>query len=65
MLLARTLGRTLDELGASMTAEEYGVWGAEYARQAWDDGRLDLSVRPERDPDAELFIFMQSENEGI
>lgn len=34
MFLARTLGRTLEELGDSMSAAEFGDWMALYAIEA-------------------------------
>lgn len=41
-MLARTLGRTLGELSVSMTAQEFGMWAAEYEREPWGDVRADL-----------------------
>ena len=41
LLLARTLGRTLQELADSITAEEYGLWWAEYCRSPWGELRQD------------------------
>lgn len=41
-MLARTLGRTLQELAESITAEEYGLWLAEYRRSPWGDLRDDV-----------------------
>ena len=43
MLLARTLGRTVQELGETMSAQEFGIWQAEYNRQPWGDFRTDLA----------------------
>lgn len=40
-MLARTLGRTLQELEYSITAEEYGLWWAEYRRSPWGEMRMD------------------------
>lgn len=41
LLLARTLGRTLAELG-SMTAKEFALWQAEYLARPWGEERADL-----------------------
>jgi hypothetical protein len=40
--LCRTLGRTLGELGATMSSQEFSVWMDEYAREPWGDNRADL-----------------------
>jgi hypothetical protein len=40
--LARTLGRTLQELAESITAEEYALWWAEYRRSPWGELRSDV-----------------------
>lgn len=42
MLLARTLGRTLGELGETMTSSEFALWQAEYVRRPWGDDPADL-----------------------
>jgi len=42
LLLARTLGKTLAELQAGITAEEFGLWKAEYALRPWGEYRADL-----------------------
>lgn len=42
LLVARTLGRTLDELCQSMTADEFGLWLADYQRDPWGEVRADL-----------------------
>ena len=44
MLLARTLGRTVQELGETMAAQEFGYWQAEYQREPWGDFRADLGA---------------------
>ena len=43
LLLARTLGRTVQELGETMAAQEFGYWQAEYQREPWGDFRTDLA----------------------
>jgi hypothetical protein len=42
MLLARTLGRTLNELMHTMTAEEFGLWQQSYLQDPWGEERADL-----------------------
>ena len=42
MHLAMRLGRTLDELAHSMTAQEFGLWLALYERDPWDESRADI-----------------------
>jgi hypothetical protein len=42
MQLALRLGRTLDELGRTMSAREFALWLALYRRAPWDDTRADL-----------------------
>lgn len=37
--LARTLGRTLEELGHTMSAEEFALHVADYEREPWGDER--------------------------
>lgn len=41
-MLARTLGATFGELCDRMTADEFALWRAEYAREPWGDIRGDL-----------------------
>jgi hypothetical protein len=43
LLLTRTLGRTLQELGETMTAREFGLHWAEYQREPWGDVRVDVA----------------------
>lgn len=42
MLLARALGRTLAELGETLSAEEFALWLADYARSPWGPERADV-----------------------
>lgn len=35
------MGRTLQELGETLTAQEYGLWWAEYCRSPWGELRQD------------------------
>lgn len=42
MTLALQLGRTLHELGETMTAEEFGLWAALYRLDPWGEQRADL-----------------------
>lgn len=42
LLLARTLGRTYDELLDTMTGEEFALWLAEYQRSPWGEVRSDV-----------------------
>jgi hypothetical protein len=42
LLLALQLGRTLEELGNSMSADEFGLWLALYQTDPWDQMRSDL-----------------------
>lgn len=44
MLLARSLGRTVDELFASMSAQEFSLWQAEYQRAPWGEVRGDINA---------------------
>lgn len=37
------MGRTLQELGHTMTAREFGLHWAEYTREPWGDYRVDLA----------------------
>ena len=41
-MLARTLGRTVEELKAAMTAEEFGYWQTLYRREPWGEAAEDL-----------------------
>jgi hypothetical protein len=43
-MLARTLGRTLDELGRTMSAAEFADHLADYLREPWGDRRADLQA---------------------
>lgn len=43
LFLARTLGRTVQELGETLTAEEFAMWQAEYQREPWGEFRIDLA----------------------
>lgn len=43
LLLARSLGRTLEELGRSMSAYEFGLWQAAYAAEPWGEWRTDFA----------------------
>ncbi len=42
MSLALAMGRTLQELGDAMTAEEFGLWLALYRIDPWGEQRADL-----------------------
>lgn len=42
MTLALAMGRTLGELGESMTADEFGLWLALYQVDPWGEQRADL-----------------------
>lgn len=42
LLLARTLGRTFHEICETVTAQEFALWLAEYAREPWGEVRSDL-----------------------
>lgn len=44
MKLALRLGRTLEELGASMSSEEFSLWMALYEEDPWDETRGDLQA---------------------
>ena len=48
MLLARTLGRTVDELAATMSSREFSMWWNEYEREPWGEYRSDLRSAAER-----------------
>lgn len=41
-MLARTLGRTLDELGQTMSAAEFSEHWDDYRRSPWGERRADL-----------------------
>lgn len=41
-MLARTLGRTLDELGQTMSAAEFADHWSDYRRSPWGDRRADI-----------------------
>jgi len=43
-MLARTLGRSVDELLESISADEYVMWMLEYARNPWGDRRSDVNL---------------------
>ncbi len=43
LLLARSLGRTLEELGATMSGWEFGLWMAAYAAEPWGEWRTDYA----------------------
>jgi len=42
MRLALRLGRTLEELGRTMSAAEFALWLELYREEPWDDSRDDL-----------------------
>lgn len=42
MSLALALGRTLEELSETMSAQEFGLWLAYYKRNPWGEERADL-----------------------
>lgn len=42
LLLARTLGKTLEQLSSEMTAQEFGLWQAEYRIRPWGEFRSDI-----------------------
>lgn len=42
MEIAARLGRTLHELGETMTADEFGLWAALYRTDPWGEQRADL-----------------------
>lgn len=42
MLLSRTLGRTLGELGRTMSLAEFLLWVREYNRDPWGEERADM-----------------------
>lgn len=42
MRLALRLGRTLNELGQTMSSEEFELWVALYQDEPWDETRADL-----------------------
>ena len=44
LLLARSMGRTLDELGRTCSAEEFGLWAALYEVEPWGPLRDDLAA---------------------
>lgn len=39
--MARALGRTLEELATSMSAQEYGLWWTQYGMEPWGEDRMD------------------------
>ena len=41
--MTRTLGRTLQELGETMTAQEFALHWEEYQREPWGDVRVDVA----------------------
>lgn len=41
--MARSLGRTLEELGNTCSAYEFGLWQALYAQDPWGPMRVDLA----------------------
>lgn len=49
-MLARTLGRTLEELEESMTAAEFGEWFAYYELAPWCEFPARQEVVPDMDP---------------
>jgi hypothetical protein len=42
-LVARSLGRTLEELGETCSAQEFGLWQALYQQSPWGPERIDLA----------------------
>lgn len=42
MRLALRLGRTLGELGESMSSEEFNLWLTLYEEEPWDESRADF-----------------------
>ena len=44
LILARTLGRTLEELGQTCSAQEFGLWQALYEADPWGPLREDLAA---------------------
>lgn len=42
LILARSLGRTLEELGETCSAQEFGLWQALYADDPWGPARAEL-----------------------
>jgi hypothetical protein len=44
MQLAMRLGRTLDELGQTMSAKEFGLWCALNQQDPWDHTRGDINA---------------------
>jgi hypothetical protein len=42
MLLCRTFGCTLDELGARMSSAEFDLWIQDYEREPWGELRADI-----------------------
>ena len=43
-MLARSLGRTLEELGETCSAQEFGLWAALYEIEPWGPTRHDLAA---------------------
>ena len=41
--MARSLGRTLEELGETCSANEFGLWQALYAQDPWGSVRIDVA----------------------
>lgn len=44
MKLALRLGRTLEELGRTMSAQEFGLWLELYQQDPFDETRSDLQI---------------------
>ena len=43
-MLARSLGRTLEELGHTCSAQEFGLWQAAYEAEPWGPFRTELAA---------------------
>ncbi len=42
LLMARTMSRTVQELGETMDSAEFCMWVAEFEANPWDEARADL-----------------------
>lgn len=56
MFMARTLGRTVDELADSMSGQEYGEWMALYALERAEREGQGAAAAPETEMDLNEFL---------
>jgi len=56
MFMARTLGRTVEELEATMSAAEFGDWAALYAIESGEASGPAQAPEPEQEMDVDEFL---------